>query len=75
MFILILYTSLIKIDKTIDIKNPTIEQYLQLYLIYSEKLTCSCNKISIKYDKIIKITYTFHQICHSDFINFVNYSL
>ncbi|CAF3852763.1 unnamed protein product [Rotaria sp. Silwood1] len=68
-FILSLYTYFTIVIKTVHVKNPTVEQYTQLYSQYSQKLTCPCSKVSIKYEKIINVTVTFHQVCTSDFIS------
>ncbi|CAF0736565.1 unnamed protein product [Adineta steineri] len=68
LFILLLYTSLINITQTVNVKTPSIEEYSQLYNSYSQTLTCGCTQISINYEKFIQIQYTLHQICYSDFI-------
>ena len=67
--ILLFYTSLAIITKTITVKTPTIHQYLQLYARYPHTLTCACTKISIKYENIVNVKYSFHQICTSDFVS------
>ncbi|CAF1576804.1 unnamed protein product, partial [Adineta steineri] len=66
--ILVLYTSLINVTKTIDISSPTIAQYSQLYSTYPQTLSCACTDISIDYDKFLQVNYTLHQICTSTFI-------
>ncbi|CAF1651899.1 unnamed protein product [Adineta steineri] len=66
--VLILYTSLVNVTKTIDINAPIIIQYSQLYSTYPQTLTCACTQISIDYDKFLKINYTLHQICTSIFV-------
>ncbi|CAF1413893.1 unnamed protein product [Adineta steineri] len=66
--ILLLYTSLINITQTVSVKTPSIQEYTQLHNSYSQALTCDCTQISINYEKFIKIQYTLHQICHSDFV-------
>ncbi|CAF0769385.1 unnamed protein product [Adineta steineri] len=66
--ILVLYTSLINVTKTIDISSPTIAQYSQLYSTYPQTLDCTCTDISIDYDKFLQVNYTLHQICTSTFI-------
>jgi hypothetical protein len=43
-------------------------QYLQLYSIYPQTLTCPCTQISINYNIFLDIQYTFHQVCDSVFI-------
>jgi len=69
IFIIIIYISFTIITSTIYVQNPTIEQYFELYSKYSDELTCSCNQISIDYQKIVSITFTLHQVCTNDLIN------
>jgi hypothetical protein len=59
---------LIDITQTVNVKTPSIEEYSQLYNLYSPTLTCDCTQISINYEKFIDIQYTFHQVCYSDFV-------
>ncbi|CAF1042285.1 unnamed protein product [Adineta steineri] len=73
--ILLLYTSLIHITQTVNVKEPSITEYKQLYNSHSQTLTCECTQISINYEKFIQIQYTLHQVCHSDFVTqeWINY--
>ncbi|CAF1587252.1 unnamed protein product, partial [Adineta steineri] len=75
LFILLLYTSLINITETVNVKAPSIIEYEQLYNSYSQTLTCECTQVSIKYEKFIQIQYTLHQVCYSDFVtqNWIDY--
>jgi hypothetical protein len=66
--ILLLYTSLINVTQTVTVKTPTITQYLQMHSAHSQTLTCPCTTISIDYDKILYVQYTFHQVCNSVFV-------
>ncbi|CAF4104333.1 unnamed protein product [Adineta steineri] len=66
--VLILYTSLVNVTKTIYINSPTIIQYSQLYSTYPQTLTCACTQVSVNYDKFIQVNYTLHQICTSIFV-------
>ncbi|CAF1607460.1 unnamed protein product, partial [Adineta ricciae] len=68
MTILLLYTSLTNITRTVVIEKPTVETYLNLYSKYPQTLTCPCSTISINYGDILSIQYSFHQVCTSDFI-------
>jgi len=63
-----LYSSLIPLTQTDNIKTPTFEQYEQLILSYPKTLTCSCEFISINYEKFLHIEYTLHQVCSSMFV-------
>jgi hypothetical protein len=69
MTILLLYTSLITNTKTINVEEPPLKRYLQLYSKYSQTLTCACTQISIHYEKFLRIEYTLHQVCSSIFVN------
>ena len=69
MTILLFYTSLVRVTKTIDVPTPTLEKYSELYSTYSERLTCACSKISINYDKLLRVQYTLHQVCRSVFVS------
>jgi hypothetical protein len=69
MAILLLYHSLIRVRKTVDVDAPSLTQYLHLYSTYPQTLTCPCSKISISYDKFLDVHYTLHQVCSSVFVN------
>jgi hypothetical protein len=72
---LLLYTTLVTVTKTVNIKNPTPAQYSQLYATYSQTLTCPCTTISIKYEEFLDVEYSFHQVCNSIFVteNWIDY--
>ncbi len=69
MTILFLYTSLIRRTKTINVEEPSFVQYSHLYSTYSQTLTCPCSKISMNYDELLRINYTLHQVCNSNFVD------
>jgi hypothetical protein len=73
--ILLLYTSLESVTKTVNIKSPTLAQYSKLYATYPQTLTCPCTQISINYGKFLHVEYSFHQVCNSIFVteNWINY--
>jgi hypothetical protein len=73
--ILLLYTSLESVTKTVNVKTPTLAQYSQLYATYPETLTCPCTTISVNYGKFLHVEYSFHQVCSSIFVteNWINY--
>ena len=66
--ILILYTSLVTVTKTVSVDTPSLTQYSQLYSKHPQALVCPCRKISIKYEKILTVNYTLHQVCSSVFV-------
>ena len=61
MTILLLYTSLIKIQKTTTILNPIYEEL-------HSNLVCSCKSMSIYYKEFLRIEYSLHQVCTSLFV-------
>jgi hypothetical protein len=69
MTILLLYTSLTKITKAVNVETPSLVEYSHLYSIYSQALTCPCSKIAINYDTFLEVEYTLHQVCTSTFVN------
>ena len=75
LVILLFYTSVITVKKTVNIDAPSLEQYTQLYSTYSQTLMCPCSKISIDYGQILRVNYTLHQVCESIFVtqNWIDY--
>jgi hypothetical protein len=69
MIILLLYTSLIRVTKTVYIETPFFAQYSQLNSTYGQSPTCPCSKISINYGEFLCIEYTLHQVCSSIFVD------
>ena len=66
--ILLLYNSLVTVTKPITVKSPSLDQYAQLYAKDAQTLTCPCKQISTDYHKFLNLTYTFHQVCYSQFV-------
>lgn len=66
--ILLVYTSAISTMQTIDIQNPNLTEYKNLYQKYPQTLSCPCSKISTSYKTFIDITFSFHPICSSIFV-------
>jgi hypothetical protein len=67
--ILSVYTALEQVTTTISIDQPDYKTYHQLYLKYSDGLSCSCTNISIEQGTFIQIQPKFHPICTSDFVS------
>ena len=67
--ILVSYNSLINVTKTADANNPTLTQYRYLYSKYSQRLSCTCTKASIRYERFLRVNYTLHQVCSSIFVS------
>ncbi|CAF0892704.1 unnamed protein product [Adineta steineri] len=69
LFIFTLFTTLTLETTIVTISNPTYDKYEDLYIKYSNTLKCSCQEISISYNKFINIELEYHEICSSDFIS------
>ena len=68
MVILLLYTSIATVVKTINVPNPNLTNYEQLYNNHPETLSCPCTKISTSYSAFMNISYSFHPLCSSVFV-------
>ncbi|CAF3481438.1 unnamed protein product [Rotaria socialis] len=68
MIILVAYTATNISAKQIDISNPSLSAYLNLYTKYNS-VTCPCTKISASYQSFVELSIVFHQICSSDLIS------
>ncbi|UJR19841.1 hypothetical protein I4U23_022974 [Adineta vaga] len=68
IFVLIFYTSISTRIQTVIVRDPSIDDYEQLYKNYPSTLVCSCTQISIEYSSMIDISARFHQVCSSDFV-------
>ena len=69
LLILLLYTSLIRVTKTVTVETPTFIEYTHLNSTYPRTLTCPCAKISVNYGEFLYINYTLHQVCSSIFVD------
>jgi len=69
MIILLLYTSLIRVTKIVNVEKPSFSKYTELDSLHSQTLICPCSKISINYDNLFDIEYTLHQVCSSIFVD------
>lgn len=67
--VLIGYNSLVDVVMIREVNAPNLTQYLQLYSKYSQTLTCPCRKISVRYDRFLRVNYTLHQVCSSAFVS------
>ena len=66
--ILLLYTCTVTFIKTVTVKQPTLNQFTDLYQQYPQTLTCPCTEISTNYETFIQINQTMHQVCTSAFL-------
>ena len=66
--ILTIYSSVASHLQITTIKNPSRNQFEEMYKKYSLTLSCPCTQLSTPYSKIMSIQPRFHQICSSDFI-------
>ncbi|UJR17510.1 hypothetical protein I4U23_004405 [Adineta vaga] len=67
--IITLFTSLNTQTITKSVYNPTLDEYKNLKLLYSNTLKCPCSTIIVPYHTSIELSATLHQICSSDFIS------
>ena len=66
--ILLSFLSSVTIDKILIVKQPTLQQYQQLYDQHSQTITCPCTRISVEHSIFLHINYTLHQACSSEFV-------
>jgi len=68
LIILIIYTAILPQTVTTTVDLPSVEQYEQLKLQYSDTLTCECSPISIELKSFIELIPKYHQVCSSVYI-------
>jgi hypothetical protein len=68
MMILLVYTTLNVITKQIEVQNPSLQIYFDLYNKYGN-VKCACNQISSSYETFVKLSPLYHEVCASDFIS------
>lgn len=68
MMILVFYASIATHIRTPTLKQPSRNDYEELYKNYPSTLICPCTDISLEYSSIMNISARFHQVCSSDFI-------
>ncbi|CAF1235164.1 unnamed protein product [Adineta steineri] len=75
LLITLIYTAQVDITHTVEVKNPSIDQFQLLSLRYSDTLHCPCKNLAIHYESFIILKPQFHQLCTSDFIkhNWINH--
>ena len=54
--------------RVMEMKNPSLESYLNLHDLYSD-VNCPCSQISISYGSFVKLIPIYHPICSSEFIS------
>ena len=69
MITLLIYNAAMKTTKIVTIIWPSFDQYSSYYAIYSDRLTCHCSQINIKYDQFLNVNYSRHPLCESTFIS------
>ena len=67
--ILLVYTSTVRVIKTVNVKTPTLDQYSQMYSEHQQALVCPCKQISINYETFLQINFSLHQVCSSSFVS------
>ena len=68
MSILLVYTIIRVQSKQIQILNPSLSTYIDLYTKY-DNVKCPCTQISIAYEHFLELSPSFHQVCSSDLIS------
>jgi hypothetical protein len=68
MLILLVYTILQVESIQIQIENPSLTTYTDLYKTYTN-VKCPCNDISIEHKEFLQLSPLFHQVCSSDLIS------
>ena len=54
--VLLFYNTFIPVQKTFTVKQPTYDQYLNLFAKYPNNLQCPCKTVSITYDRFLNST-------------------
>ena len=68
--ILVMYNSLIYINKRFIITNPSLGVYHDLQQQYGvDDFNCPCSQVSITYSSFIDIECDFHLVCKSEFMS------
>ncbi len=68
MSILLVYTITNVQSKQIQIQNPSLTTYTNLYNKYGN-VRCPCTEIFMPYEKFLELIPEFHQVCSSDLIS------
>ncbi|CAF1490320.1 unnamed protein product [Adineta ricciae] len=69
LLLFILYQLLTYHSTLITVDKPTVQQYKNIEIEFSNSLQCPCTNISIPYKEFANITAKFYEICASDFIS------
>ena len=68
MCILLVQNALRIEDRLIEVRNPSIESFLELQKRYSD-VSCPCSRISAPYGSFVTLIPVYHPICSSEFIS------
>jgi hypothetical protein len=68
MIILLAYTTLNVMTKQIEVQNPSLLTYFNLYNKYGN-VRCRCTQIALSYRAFVELSPLYHQVCRSDFIS------
>ncbi|CAF3889333.1 unnamed protein product [Adineta steineri] len=69
MSILLIYDASAVKTQQIEVRNPSLETYLELQNTYDTNVKCPCTEISALYGSFVKIIPVYHEICSSDFVS------
>ena len=68
MSVLLVYTIIQVQSRQIEILNPSLSTYIDLYAKY-DNVKCPCTQISIAYEHFLELSPLFHQVCSSDLVS------
>ncbi|CAF4864932.1 unnamed protein product, partial [Rotaria sp. Silwood1] len=68
LLIVISYASLSIRTRTITLKKFSISDFEQLEALYPDTIKAPCTEVAVRYDKFLRVSAKFHQICSSSFI-------
>ncbi|CAF3750060.1 unnamed protein product [Rotaria sp. Silwood1] len=68
LLIVISYASLSIRTRTITLNKFSISDFEQLEALYPDTIKAPCTEVAVRYDKFLRVSAKFHQICSSSFI-------
>ncbi len=68
VFILVFYASISIQTQSINVHQPSLNEYERLYAQHSSTLVCPCTHLSISHSSIMYVQPRYHQVCSSDFV-------
>ena len=69
IIVLVLFTSLNSEVAPVTVLHPALENYRNLEILHSKKLTCPCTNTALLYSDFLALSPILHQICSNEFIS------